>query len=165
MNGEKVGEVPFSITLDRDVFKNKFMTFKKNGYISKDLRIKKTIDKTSLFNFTMWPSWLTDATSGNMMEYYPGRYLIELEAKGSATYFDSEKVLKRFITFQFTALKRDLARLTGDSLNAINALSIKAYGQIPNWQDPQVTKKIIAAKNPIEIFRIIESNLVSPTDV
>src|SRR5688572_7692329 len=78
LDGDPVGRTPFEFTLDRDVFDRHQVRLSAPGYDSETVTIKKEFNTTALWNCTSWFWWSTDALSGNMIEYDPGAYYIEL---------------------------------------------------------------------------------------
>ncbi|TCK17919.1 hypothetical protein DFR30_1173 [Thiogranum longum] len=162
VEGKKVGEVPFSIDLDREVFKHKFITFKKPGYKTMQMRVKKSLNKTSLFNLTSWPSWLTDAMSGNMMEYSPGHYIIELEPKEPATQSQQDAILKRFVWSQFINIRRDVARGHGDYRDTLDKLAQENFQRLPAWSNQALALAVTSSQNPAQLYRRVTEWLRNP---
>ncbi len=163
IEGRKVGDVPFSIDLDREVFKHQFITFKKPGYKTMQMRVKKSLNKTSLFNLTSWPSWLTDAISGNMMEYSPGHYIIELEPRNAPRQSRQGISLKRFVWSQFVNIQRDVTRGHGDYRDTLDELARKDFHQAPDWSNPELTRMVVVSRNPAQLYRLVSNWLQSKT--
>jgi len=157
IEGKKVGDIPFSIDLDREVFKHKFIAFKKPGYKTMEMRVKKTLNKTSLFNLTSWPSWLTDAISGNMMEYSPGHYIIELEPRNASKQSRQGITLKRFVWSQFVNIRRDVTRGRGDYRDTLDELARKDFHHAPDWSNPELTRMVVASRNPAQLYRRVSN--------
>lgn len=122
IDGEYAGELPLEITLDREVFKQKTITFKKDGYKTYETRVKKTLEKIALLNFTFWPSWITDAFSGAMIEYSPKKYMIELEPENNNQAQRQEFETKRFVGMSFQPLLRDISRDQREYLDTLVAM-------------------------------------------
>lgn len=78
IDGEKVGTTPYKSLFNRQTFKNSQVTIRARGYKSQTFPLSKSFNKVALLNLTLWPSWITDALSGSMIEFAPRSYYIEL---------------------------------------------------------------------------------------
>lgn len=159
LDGIKLGTLPLEVTLDRDVFNHKFFIFKKPGYKTLEVRARKSFNSISILNLTSGFSWTTDALSGNMMEYLPGQYLIELEPL-NVSHFDRKQLqLKYFIGSQFSNLQTDLARGEGQYREALISL-IKGTYQSSDWTlNSKLQKTLITSKDPADFISTLLNSL------
>jgi hypothetical protein len=117
---------PCKKTLKRETFRPITITVKKEGYQSQDVLLQKTVDKVSLFNFGFITttggatSWGIDALNGNMIEFFPHSYVIELTKRTSGT--QGMKPL-HFLVVNFKEVQADIARGGGEHLEAYAILS------------------------------------------
>lgn len=121
--GQKIGTTPFTYTFDRDTFVTYRIRMSKEGYKSEYFRIRKTLNTVSILNLTSVFSWATDALSGNMMEYRPRHYLIELQKKGVSSHSDQYHGIKSFVWSNQANILSDIARGEGDYLDSYLALT------------------------------------------
>lgn len=122
LDGDPVGTLPLQVTLKREVFKERTVTFKKPGYTTYAMRIQKSLNTTALFNFTCWPSWSTDALSGAMIEYSPTKYMIELTPATATAPALQRYRYHVFVGHNFHDLVHDIARGDGKFLAALLAM-------------------------------------------
>lgn len=102
LDGQRVGETPVRLVVDRDTFNAKMVMLKKEGYETKQFPLKKTINSAAIFNFTLMTPWATDAVTGNMIEYSPNNYYIELQPKRPLTRREARDArLKRFVLMNY----------------------------------------------------------------
>lgn len=157
LNGNNLGELPTTVNIERDVFDNKSLIFKKEGYKTLEMRIKKSLDKIALLNFTSWPSWITDAISGNMMEYSPKYYLIELEPVKVTQNFKQEVEWKRFVAYQFTNIRKELSGTPADYLLTLDRLTTNSLGTSPNWHDEKFRNALLQSQAPASFIQAIQA--------
>lgn len=120
LNGEPVGKTPLTYNLDRATFKQTEVVVKLDGYTGKTFLMGRTLATAAIFNLTCWPSWLTDATSGNMIEYSPRSYFIDLRKE---KYSSAEVKRSYFVMINHKALLNDLSRGEGEFFKAYLDLS------------------------------------------
>lgn len=123
LDNEPIGQTPMSFDLDRDTFKRHELSVEYQGHRSDTVKIQKSLNTTSLFNCTSILSWGTDALSGNMMEYHPDSYFIEVERKGTPE-TARERELMWFVVMNDRQLLRDISRLDGPHLQALAQLAL-----------------------------------------
>lgn len=162
-NGDKLmGVTPFTHVFDRDTFNHIHITIRKDGYESQKFMMKKTIAKAAIFNLTSVLSWGTDALSGNMMEYSPKSYLIELKKQGRA----SAKEIRHSQLTKLMALKKheffeDVAKGEGETLENVMELY-----EVPARKRMAVVSRLkgnlthlLIASEPVALSTQIEANL------
>ncbi len=163
LDGVRLGTLPLEVSLERDVFNHKSFTFKKPGYKTLEVRAKKSFNKISFLNLTSGLSWTTDAVSGNMMEYSPGQYLIELEPLNVSQFDRKELELKYFIGSQFRNIQTDLARGKGIHIDTLFVLVNDTYKQSGNVINPRLKTTLITSKNPAEFINALLSSIKTNT--
>jgi hypothetical protein len=126
LNGKKIGKTPLSRTFIRDTFDRKTIQIIKPGYKEKKITLQKKLNKVSLVNLTFWPSWITDALSGSMVQYAPNSYQFFLEplSKQSMNMLNSQdKKRLLFILSHYQPLLGDIAQGKGEYLENLWKLS------------------------------------------
>jgi len=121
-----LGTTPMTYTFKRDTFKKKNLTLRLDGYKSQDLLLGTVLAKEALWNFafictTMGvTSWGIDAANGNMVQYHPDSYLIDLEQDGAPAVRKDQTRLERlrFVALNKDHLQRDIALGDGEYLRA-----------------------------------------------
>lgn len=158
LDGELLGTTPLEFQADREVFKHKYITIRKEGYEPKQMRLRSTLNTASLFNLTSGPSWTTDAISGAMFEYSPKSYMILLERKGQAELDDKQMQHRRrmaFVALHFNSLRLDIARGDGEHINAL--CQTMPLGRLsPSAFSARIHKKrtdLLRMKTPVELLR------------
>jgi len=151
IDGDKIGQTPFTMEFERTTFKHKKATIRKDGYKPKKFTLGKTIATAAIFNLTSVSSWATDATTGKMMEYSPKSYFIELEKVGTASnrMVDFDLV---FVLFNYNKLMTDFARGHGeyfDSYLQTRSIGRKILRSRINNNFPL----LLSAKNPFELYK------------
>lgn len=119
IDGIAVGTTPLKQLIDRDTFKQKIVSLSKEGYELKEFRLVRTLESKAIFNLTFITSWATDALTGNMIEYSPKAYYIELEKKGKTSSINNgiDEPL-RYALVNHAALIEDIAKGDGVYLEA-----------------------------------------------
>lgn len=123
-NGDQLlGVTPFKHVFDRDTFNHIHVMVRKNGYESQKFMMKKTLAKAAIFNLTSVLSWGTDALSGNMMEYSPKSYLIELKKEGRASVEEQRRSqLVKLVALNRNSLFENIAKGDGEDLDNLMEL-------------------------------------------
>lgn len=120
VNGRKIGQTPMSEKFDRDTFSKSSVQVKLAGYEEQRFTLQKQLNKIALINFTFWPSWATDALSGNMVQYNPNSYHIFLKPEKSAQKsFETQGKVQEFVLRQYNVLLREVAHGDGENLQAL----------------------------------------------
>jgi hypothetical protein len=122
LDNEPIGQTPMRFELDRDTFKRHELSLEYQGKRTEVVKIKKSLNTTSLFNCTSILSWGTDALTGHMMEYHPDSYFIEVEGPGGPQ-SARERELMWFVVMNHKPLLREIARYDGPRLRAVARLS------------------------------------------
>jgi hypothetical protein len=84
IDGQRAGATPLTLRMDRQTFHTARVTVRADGYEPRVFPLSKSLNKVAIFNLTFWPSWITDALSGSMIEYAPDSYYIELNPRPSS---------------------------------------------------------------------------------
>lgn len=127
INEELKGKTPLEFDLKRNVFKKFEAKVRLKGYETSDFQIKKELNTVSIFNTTSILSWGTDALTGQVIQYAPSLYFVELkkQGKGSSSSIElpsKESDLLRFTQVNFQKLKADITKGSGDYLDAYLSL-------------------------------------------
>ncbi|MFZ4712965.1 MAG: PEGA domain-containing protein [Bacteriovoracaceae bacterium] len=142
LNGVEIGRTPLSYNVDRSTFKQTEVVVKTDGHESKTFMLGRTLAVSAIFNLTCWPSWLTDATSGNMIEYSPRAYFIDLRKAKSS---QAEINRTYFVMINHKALLNDLSRGEGEFL--------KTYLELSNLsQEKKLLLKSVMMKNSMKLL-------------
>ena len=136
LQGERIGETPLKYRLDRETFIHYGIRLQKEGYETKSFKVNKTFNKVAILNLTSVLSWATDALSGNMIEYAPKSYYVELEKKG-VTQGPQGPSARLFVWGTKDLLLRDMARGEGQYLDAFLELA-----HVPAEKKEQVTDRL-----------------------
>ena len=165
LNGEKLGELPLKVRVDREVFERNILVFKKDGYKTYQTMVKKTIDKIALLNCTALPSWLTDALTGNMMEYSPKHYLIEMVPQNMAAseqpHAQAQIEWKGFIALNFSQIRKELAISSSEYIQTLDYYTHQAWGRSPRWEDERVRQTLLEFSSPAAMIRYLQNHLHS----
>lgn len=81
IDGKRAGATPLTLRMGRQTFHTSRITVRADGYEAQTFPLSKSFNKVAIFNLTLWPSWITDALSGSMIEYAPNAYYIELNPR------------------------------------------------------------------------------------
>ena len=159
VNGKYVGETPVEIEVDRDTFKSRVVMLKKEGYQTKQFNLAKTINSVALFNLTSMTPWTTDAVSGNMIEYSPNAYFIEMEAKGALSgHMEGAALLKRFVLYNYDNVLSGIAEGGGDYMVALMELLEVPHekrGHFIHALQKRMSK-LVENRSPLEVIYAIE---------
>lgn len=115
LNGKEIGRTPLKYTLDRDTFSKRVVVFKIDGYKSQQVTVQKSFNSTAILNLISWPSWATDALSGNVIQYSPTAYYVELESEEGKTSAKVDMEM-RFLANHYQQILIDIARGDGSHL-------------------------------------------------
>lgn len=123
LDGQRVGATPVNVVVDRDTFGSKMVMLRKEGYETKQFHLKKTINSVAIFNFTLMTPWTTDAATGNMIEYSPNNYYIELKPKRPLAGPEVRAVrLKRFVLMNYDHVVAEILNGGGEYVASIMAI-------------------------------------------
>ncbi len=166
-----LGKTPLIHKFNRETFKQKKLTIRKAGYKSQELRLQKVLARAALLNFgfilTSYgvTSWGIDAASGNMMEYSPDSYFIELKSEENSTSQkdDLRRQRLRFVLLNQHELLENLAEGDGEYLRAFFEIrepeqSIDNYEQFLSQISAQAIL-FLRLNEPEEFYNELEKNL------
>lgn len=116
IDGKQVGITPTTAMVDRQTLGYKSVRISKDGFKSYQFDLSKTLNTTAILNSTFLLCWATDLSTGNLTEYSPGEYYIELVPVGGKL---EDKSRRRFELVNRHAIARDRARGGGPYLNVL----------------------------------------------
>jgi hypothetical protein len=173
IEGRKLGITPLTIDVERDTFRQKYLTIKKKGYETKRIFLEKTIDRTAFFNLGFITttfgatSWGIDALSGAMFEYSPGYYSIDLESSEKTTRIKRSPEetgrwieRQRLVVASFENLKNDIVSGGGEWLTAYVALRVEGVKTSSKSLMNSIQKhsaRLLEAKTPAQLFKRLEN--------
>jgi len=118
LNGKKIGKTPMTYELDRSTFDHYYITLRKKGYKNEKFLLKKKVTTAAIFNLSALSSWATDATTGNMFQYQPNHYFIDLEKKGSASVKKGLKMDLKFALVNHQKILSEIPNRRGEYLDS-----------------------------------------------
>jgi hypothetical protein len=134
LNGVPAGRTPLSVTLDRDTFKELFVTVRHPSYDTQQFRLGKTLNKIAILNLSSVCSWGTDALSGNMIEYSPDAYYIEMKPRSASSPTAAAAASPTtFLVVNRAHFLRDVATGDGEFLRALATMLGVGPGQYPTF--------------------------------
>lgn len=113
LDGEMIGITPLEYPLDRNISQHEAL-IKLDKHQSQTIMIGKSLNPASIFNLTSILSWATDLTSGNLIQYSPKAYFVDLNSK-SVTSTNLE--FRKFILINHKFILNDLSKNNGEYLN------------------------------------------------
>jgi hypothetical protein len=163
-----LGKTPFTHSFKRVALERKILLIKKEGYVSEELNLRKSLETTALWNIAFVlttggvTSWAIDAHSGNMTKYSPDSYLIELEKKGKAVSRAEHLRLQRirFVLLNRDSLMKDIAAGDGNYLRTYFEMrphqqpldTYQAFLKHVSGQAPH----LLCQNDPIEFYHQLE---------
>jgi len=149
VNENRICTTPCSYQFDRNVFKNLTIQIRKEGYQTTRFALKKEFNAVAIFNTTSITSWATDAISGNMIEYGPNKYFVDLIKIGDLNKVDlgSNELLK-YILVNYQFILSDIAKGSGEYLTALSKKSKKPLKTILAFK-----KELIAQNGAYEFYK------------
>lgn len=159
LDGQRVGETPVELEVDRDTFGSKMVMLKKEGYETKQFHLKKTINSVSIFNFTLMTPWATDAFTGGMIEYSPHNYYIELKPKAPLARREArDALLKRFVLTNYDNVLLGISEGGGEYVTAMMEILDVPVGKRDRFV--QTLQRRLSAllenRSPFEVIRSIQ---------
>lgn len=126
VGAEHVGTTPFTKRFKRATFETTEITFRKEGYEPQTVTLGRSLATPALGNLvfiltTMGvTSWGIDAASGNMIQYSPTSYLIDLQKLGSkeSAFWRSNHITLAFVLTNQMNLMHDISKGGGEYLEA-----------------------------------------------
>jgi hypothetical protein len=167
IGAEKIGTTPFTKRFDRVAFDSPEITLRKEGYKPKTVTLERTVATPALGNLvfiltTMGvTSWGIDAASGNMIQYAPDSYLIDLQrldSGGSASWHKNHVTLAFVLTNQMN-LMRDISKGGGEYLKAYYQLNIApiSTASYPTFVDRvrKESRSVLLCENGLELYHAL----------
>lgn len=110
--------------MDRSTFERFIVVVRSDGYETKQFEINKGLNTIALINLSSLSFWVTDAATGNMIEYSPSAYFLELAPAGNAASGSAQldRAALYFVLVNHHALLTDIARGDGEHLRALTDL-------------------------------------------
>ncbi len=121
IKGNKVCKTPCSTLVRRQLQGLPEAMFKLKGYKTKHIDLEKTITKAAFFNIGFISttfgatSWGIDAATGDMFEYDPKSYLVELDKKKDVSEVKTPGTT--FLAINFAKVREDIGRGGGNYLS------------------------------------------------
>lgn len=163
-----LGKTPLTHAFERATFDRKTLFLKKEGYSSQELDLRKTLEKTALWNFGFFlttcgaTSWGIDALSGNMVKYSPDSYFIELEKKGTTANGEDHmrQQRARFVLLNRDSLMKDIATGDGKYLRTYYEMSppqqtLGAYRGFLNHISNHA-QRLLCMDDPVDFYHELE---------
>ncbi|HEY6728006.1 MAG TPA: PEGA domain-containing protein [Polyangiaceae bacterium] len=162
LDAEPIGRTPLEFELDRDTFARHELTLTAQGYESETVNIKKNLNTTALFNCTSVFSWSTDAISGNMMEYSPGAYYVELHRESGRAPLE-QRQLAYFVILNRQHFLIDVSKRRGEYLSTVARLAGVDAAGFPAFAEGLARRLPAMAREPYPhlLLRHIEQVRVS----
>lgn len=168
MGAEHIGTTPFTKRFERVTFEAPEITLRKKGYKPQTVTLERTLATPALGNLvfiltTMGvTSWGIDAASGNMIQYTPTSYLIDLQRLGSE---ESVSWRRNHITLAFVLtnqmnLMQDISKGGGEYLEAYYHLIIAPMSMVsyPIFVDTvhKESGALLLCKNGLELHQALK---------
>jgi hypothetical protein len=125
LDGQPIGRTPLTHTIDRSTFDRHIVVVRSDGYQVRQFELSKGLNTIALINLSSGTFWLTDAASGNMIEYSPSAYYLELvpaSNTASAQMDPAERAVLHFVLVNHRTLLTEIARGDGEHLRLLAGL-------------------------------------------
>jgi hypothetical protein len=168
MGAEQIGTTPFTKRFERVTFEAPEITLRKEGYDPQSVTLERTLATPALGNLvfiltTMGvTSWGIDAASGNMIQYTPDSYLIDLQkfgSGGSASWRRNHVTLAFVLTNQMNIMQ-DISKGGGEYLEAYYQLNIApmSTASYPSFVDTvrNESGSLLLCENGLELHQALE---------
>jgi hypothetical protein len=123
LNGVPIGQTPLTYSIDRETFQRHQVVVSMEGYEPRHFELTKGLNPIAILNLSSLLSWVTDAATGNMIQYSPGAYYLELApAYGGAPGAQLDRPDRAalwFVLVTHHALLTQIARGDGEYLRAL----------------------------------------------
>ena len=166
LDGQYVGDTPVRVEVDRETFSSKVVTMKKEGYHTKQFHLYKTVNSVALLNLTSMPSWTTDAVTGNVIEYSPAHYYIEMNKEDGEAVSrfrqNRRELLKLFVLYNYDNVLSGISQGGGEYLVALmEVLDIphdnrEAFSHALQRHMPEMLEN----RSPLQVLKTIEREAV-----
>jgi Protein of unknown function (DUF3015) len=124
--------------------------------------MNKGLNTIALINLSSLSFWLTDAATGNMIEYSPSAYFLELVPDGngaptSAQMDPADRAVLHFVLVNHRTLLTEIARGDGEHLRLLsNLLHVDRQAYRPFARDLQSqAKRLLAHEYPYFLYQDI----------
>lgn len=158
LDGEIIGKTPLEYSLDRNIAQHEALV-KLDKYPSQTILIGKSVNPASIFNLTSILSWATDLTSGNVIQYSPKAYFVDLKNRSAST---DESKFRKFVLINHKFILNDLSKNKGEHLKQM--LEISSLDKIQQSKLQHELKaeigKLSKYKWPNELLKEIEDKIV-----
>jgi hypothetical protein len=153
LNNRKVCETPCEYKFKRSVLKQSHILVRLEGFEAERFALKKDFNPVALLNTTSITSWATDVLSGNMMEYNPLSYFIDLKRIGdeSKLSLGQNEVLK-YILVNYKNIVSDLAKGDGEFFKGLIKLGKKKRSDVLKYKN-----ELLAAKDSYSFYSVFAS--------
>lgn len=168
MGAEQIGTTPFTKRFERVTFEAPEITLRKEGYKPQTVTLERTLATPALGNLVFIltimgvTSWGIDAASGNMIQYTPTSYLIDLQrlgSKGSASWRRKHVTLAFVLTNQMNLMK-DISKGSGEYLEVYYQLNIApiSAASYPSFVDSvrKESGSLLLCENGLELHQALE---------
>lgn len=122
VDGRSVGYTPVTVPIERKLGE-RYVVLRKAGFKSRQFRLGKTLNTIAILNLCSVLSWATDALTGQLIEYAPNAYYIELPAAGPRPPGMSRRRAKAraqlFVLVSRHRILNDISRREGEYLRAL----------------------------------------------
>lgn len=149
LDGEVIGTTPLEYSVKRRMAAHE-VAFKKDGYKTQYITLKKSITTAGFFNCTSWLSWGTDALTGKLFEYSPNSYFIDLENHQTGLNQNTEATLYLVSNYQQTV--NDFARQGGEFSRAYAKLLGVEHSDLVNHVKKEF-QSLIQENDPIKFHQ------------
>jgi len=156
LDGALLGRTPLTQQVDKRSG-SAVATIRADGYQPQTFILNKTLDPVAIVNLTFILSWATDFTTGNMFEYSPGSYYVELPPVRGQRSPTADR--QPFVLASHRALVNELLRGDGESMLALATL----YGVPPGPSSAAFAARLrsampqlLAAPTPHEFFGVLD---------
>lgn len=163
LDGTLIGHTPLVHRMDCQTFHTKRITVRSPGHQTQSFPLSKSFNKVAILNLTLWPSWITDALSGSMIEYAPNSYFIELEPRQRgrpeelANSGQRERALRReqtrYLLNNYDSLLRDISRGHGEHLKSYWKISASDQLSYDHYleQVQEAKDDLLVHSSPLEL--------------
>lgn len=174
MGAEQIGTTPFTKRFKRVTFETTEITFRKEGYKPQTVTLGRSLATPALGNLvfvltTMGvTSWGIDAASGNMIQYSPTSYLIDLQRLGSeeSAFWRSNHITLAFVLTNQMNLMQDISEGGGEYLEAYYQMNNApmAAASYPSFVDTvrKESGALLLCENGLELHQALEEIKVRP---
>ena len=124
MNDRYLGRTPIEVTVKRIGLatggKPPFR-FEKEGYIGQEVSLTTQFNKTSLWNSTSVPSYITDAFTGTITEYSPTSYylILEEDTGGDPNAFFRRSTVQKILLNNYYELGAEVVSGGGENVDSL----------------------------------------------